>query len=172
MALPVPYHPYSSKSCVYCGDNDDGGENPAALRRCSACRAVVYCGKACQRKDWNVHRRECILLQVNCDDELKTAPRTGVRCVCSCMCAFFTQDENALAKAEAAGNGRNDVHICDGNSLRSHLMLSTGSPLAPLKFSLGELNASLRRSVQHWGLDANGQQRRRALSAANMARGR
>jgi hypothetical protein len=37
------------------------GVGPAAVRfmRCSVCKAVTYCGAACQREDWKTHKRTC-----------------------------------------------------------------------------------------------------------------
>ncbi len=29
------------------------------LLRCSGCRFVRYCGKSCQRGDWEMHKAEC-----------------------------------------------------------------------------------------------------------------
>lgn len=39
------------------------------LRRCGGCKQALYCSENCQKIDWNVHRRECKLLQ----DETKLA---------------------------------------------------------------------------------------------------
>jgi len=34
-------------------------------KRCNGCRSVAYCGKACQRKDWQSgHKAECCQLAV------------------------------------------------------------------------------------------------------------
>lgn len=31
----------------------------AGIKRCARCKAVAYCGKEHQKKDWNMHKREC-----------------------------------------------------------------------------------------------------------------
>ncbi|CAK9167275.1 unnamed protein product [Ilex paraguariensis] len=31
------------------------------LKKCSACQVVWYCGRTCQKSDWNLHRLECQL---------------------------------------------------------------------------------------------------------------
>jgi hypothetical protein len=33
------------------------------LKECAACRAVRYCGKACQKEDWPAHKATCKRLQ-------------------------------------------------------------------------------------------------------------
>jgi len=30
------------------------------LKRCSKCRAVLYCSKACQIENWKMHKRDCV----------------------------------------------------------------------------------------------------------------
>jgi hypothetical protein len=43
--------------CVYC---EEFPERAAMKRsRCGACMKVVYCGAACQKAHWKVHRRQC-----------------------------------------------------------------------------------------------------------------
>ena len=44
--------PAATKTCSVCG-------KAGATARCSRCRAVVYCGAACQRKDWKRHKKTC-----------------------------------------------------------------------------------------------------------------
>ena len=41
-----------STRCALCGA---GG----SLKQCTRCKAASYCGAACQREHWPVHRRTC-----------------------------------------------------------------------------------------------------------------
>ena len=41
-----------SESCAHCGVR-------GATSRCSRCRQVVYCGRACQAAAWGRHRKLC-----------------------------------------------------------------------------------------------------------------
>ena len=57
--------------CAGCGRREEareaagggGGGAAKAFKRCSACKAVKYCGGECQRADWARHKRECPILQ-------------------------------------------------------------------------------------------------------------
>ncbi|TEB21583.1 hypothetical protein FA13DRAFT_1716754 [Coprinellus micaceus] len=51
-------------SCI-CSNVQCNGSNrqTGALKRCSRCRSVIYCSKSCQKKDWQLHRFECRVLQ-------------------------------------------------------------------------------------------------------------
>ena len=43
------------KSCLFCGD-----DNPEThLLRCSVCKSVYFCSRACQRAAWPTHKAEC-----------------------------------------------------------------------------------------------------------------
>lgn len=64
-------------ACVVCGAENDDPSDPSVpsrdanahahahahlavkLRRCSQCRIVQYCSKACQRRDWPAHKVLC-----------------------------------------------------------------------------------------------------------------
>uniref|UniRef100_A0A0D3JCK5 MYND-type domain-containing protein n=2 Tax=Emiliania huxleyi TaxID=2903 RepID=A0A0D3JCK5_EMIH1 len=49
------------QTCANCPPNAGGKEQEPALRTflpCARCRAVVYCGKDCQRKDWKAGHKE------------------------------------------------------------------------------------------------------------------
>ena len=96
--------------------------------KCSGCKQALYCGKDCQKLDWNVHQRECRLLQ----------------------------DENDLALALANTNPGSYGSATDGRSLRNAL-LATGTlrALEPLLFVLKELKRSLTESIRHWDPDNN-----------------
>lgn len=39
-------------------------KKPGSMR-CGACKAVYYCGAACQRSDWKIHRAECLRLRTD-----------------------------------------------------------------------------------------------------------
>ena len=40
------------KRCAYCGE--------PARKKCSACKAVRYCNRQCQRDAWKNHRAQCV----------------------------------------------------------------------------------------------------------------
>ena len=43
----------SLTSCAYCGSNSEN------LKACTRCKKVKYCGKDCQGKHWNLHKKNC-----------------------------------------------------------------------------------------------------------------
>jgi hypothetical protein len=50
------------RSCAGCGNTAEMLER-GKLLECSGCRTVCYCGKACQKADWPVHKPVCKRLQ-------------------------------------------------------------------------------------------------------------
>jgi TPR repeat protein len=58
-AAPANNHTSSSTTCANCGFAEAAGGG--ALKPCSRCKAVVYCGKACQAQHWKVggHKAAC-----------------------------------------------------------------------------------------------------------------
>ena len=42
---------FRAKMCARCG--------ATASKSCSGCRRVRYCGRQCQKEDWQVHRQGC-----------------------------------------------------------------------------------------------------------------
>ena len=48
--------------CGACGEADGGG---VRLRACDACDAVRYCGRNCQRADWEAHQLVCKILAID-----------------------------------------------------------------------------------------------------------
>jgi hypothetical protein len=44
----------ASSVCAKCG-----GHGKPDLKKCSGCRAVEYCSKACQSEDWKAHKIQC-----------------------------------------------------------------------------------------------------------------
>lgn len=46
--------------CLFCESKPDEGEK---LLRCSSCKAVRYCNRDCQSKDWKFHKKGCALIQ-------------------------------------------------------------------------------------------------------------
>ncbi|KAJ2934356.1 hypothetical protein H1R20_g2714, partial [Candolleomyces eurysporus] len=51
--------PHLDGYCSSCFGN--GGDSQ--LKRCTACKTVMYCSPACQSKDWSSHKNECNALQ-------------------------------------------------------------------------------------------------------------
>ena len=51
----------SSRTCANCGVAETAGSSSVALKPCSRCKAVVYCGRACQAQHWKAggHRAQC-----------------------------------------------------------------------------------------------------------------
>ncbi len=45
--------------CAACSASSTPDGKPLALRLCSACKNVRYCGAQCQRKHWKVHKQRC-----------------------------------------------------------------------------------------------------------------
>ncbi|XP_057975004.1 histone-lysine N-methyltransferase ASHR1 isoform X1 [Malania oleifera] len=45
--------------CVPNESRCDGCFSSSNLKKCSACQVVWYCGNACQKSDWKLHRLEC-----------------------------------------------------------------------------------------------------------------
>lgn len=50
----------AAKSCSACGKAAGEGEK---LKKCSACRSVLYCGDACARSAWPAHKPVCMQLR-------------------------------------------------------------------------------------------------------------
>lgn len=46
--------------CRFCESEEHGGKK---LLRCSSCKAVRYCDRDCQSKDWRFHKKGCALIQ-------------------------------------------------------------------------------------------------------------
>jgi TPR repeat protein len=57
----------TAQCCVECG-KVEGGED-VSLKACKACKAVKYCGAACQKKHWPTHKIECKLRSAELRDE-------------------------------------------------------------------------------------------------------
>lgn len=49
---------YGKEVCGGCGGKE--GEGGKALVTCSRCKDRLYCGKACQAKDWPEHKKDCM----------------------------------------------------------------------------------------------------------------
>lgn len=45
-----------SRVCAQCGKSTHDG---VAMQACAGCNAVAYCGQACQRSYWPLHKRDC-----------------------------------------------------------------------------------------------------------------
>lgn len=44
--------------CATCGEE-------AACKKCSKCKNIQYCDRACQRLHWFVHKKECLRLSTS-----------------------------------------------------------------------------------------------------------
>jgi hypothetical protein len=49
--------PSREDCCVYCEESPE--RVAMTLSRCGACKKVVYCGAACQRAHWPMHKVQC-----------------------------------------------------------------------------------------------------------------
>jgi hypothetical protein len=47
------FHKRFTTTCASCG------VTKASLQQCSKCGMCHYCGKDCQRRDWEIHKMEC-----------------------------------------------------------------------------------------------------------------
>ncbi|KAK9759830.1 hypothetical protein K7432_016740 [Basidiobolus ranarum] len=87
-AVPIPKS--SQSKCYVCGTG--------LLKRfcCSYCKAVKYCGRGCQIKDWEQHKKLCSLLKKTMEKykELGEFPFTFTKE------GYFSEDSN-LAQHEA-----------------------------------------------------------------------
>lgn len=50
----MPAAPKVRQACSMCGQFDTG-----RLRICGRCKCVQYCSEDCQRKHWNIHKKDC-----------------------------------------------------------------------------------------------------------------
>ncbi len=51
----------SSKMCRYCSKPEDSEDFEGTLMKCSRCKNAYYCSKECQKKDWKMHKKFCML---------------------------------------------------------------------------------------------------------------
>ncbi|XP_063027344.1 putative protein MSS51 homolog, mitochondrial [Melospiza melodia melodia] len=58
------------KFCVECKKLPDALPDPKSLRRCKRCQNVYYCGVACQRANWPLHKKFCKKLKLVALDRL------------------------------------------------------------------------------------------------------
>ncbi|NXG39737.1 Y7331 protein, partial [Dromaius novaehollandiae] len=58
------------KFCVECKKLPDALPDPKSLRRCKRCQNVYYCGVACQRANWPLHKKFCKKLKLVAIDRL------------------------------------------------------------------------------------------------------
>ena len=54
--LSIGFFTSAMSSCSYCGTQR------AALKRCSRCKQVLYCGAECQNAAWKGHEKRCVTL--------------------------------------------------------------------------------------------------------------
>ena len=55
--LSDDYDPKRDGRCFTC--HKPGASVPGGLKKCTRCQSIWYCGRDCQTKDWNNHRRIC-----------------------------------------------------------------------------------------------------------------
>jgi len=65
------------KKCISCSVSGHVGADQK-LKFCSRCRTAVYCSKACQKKDFKRHAKECV--------EQDRAPAPGCKVICCSDC--------------------------------------------------------------------------------------
>nr|XP_021385383.2 putative protein MSS51 homolog, mitochondrial [Lonchura striata domestica] len=58
------------KFCVECKKLPNALPDPKSLRRCKRCQNVYYCGVACQRANWPLHKKFCKKLKLVALDRL------------------------------------------------------------------------------------------------------
>ncbi|KAH6686772.1 MYND finger [Plectosphaerella plurivora] len=51
--------PQRRERCANCGRNTAKGTTDGALKKCTGCRKVAYCGPECQKENWKQHRVDC-----------------------------------------------------------------------------------------------------------------
>lgn len=52
------------------------------LKKCAGCRTVRYCSRTCQTIDWPVHRRVCVIPELqDCDTDLEKEDNTNHSCL-------------------------------------------------------------------------------------------
>ncbi len=49
--------------CHFCDHIPPKWDKTKTLLRCSACKAVKYCDRECQSKDWKFHKKGCALIR-------------------------------------------------------------------------------------------------------------
>ncbi|KAL7155955.1 hypothetical protein ABFS83_03G110900 [Erythranthe nasuta] len=52
VAVPNVYEESPESKCEWCFSSSN-------IKACSACHAVWYCSRECQKSDWKLHRAEC-----------------------------------------------------------------------------------------------------------------
>lgn len=57
------------QKCGACGKKQ--GQDGVDLKFCSRCKKVVYCSKECQKKNYRVHKRYCLSLSAEEQEEVK-----------------------------------------------------------------------------------------------------
>ncbi|KAL2132578.1 hypothetical protein VTI74DRAFT_3633 [Chaetomium olivicolor] len=83
-------------TCNYClrVGSSSGGVGGVQLKACTACKAAVYCGAACQRAHWRaVHRAECKMFARVRESAGKDWLPTPVRAVAQVLLLLKARDE-------------------------------------------------------------------------------
>lgn len=92
-------------------------QSPAPLKACTACRAAVYCGAACQRAHWRAaHKGECGMFRRVREEVGKEWLPTAVRAVAQVMVALLRGGSPLMAEAFAGeGEEGRGEWVLEGN---------------------------------------------------------
>mmetsp|Transcript_8311 Transcript_8311/g.23433 ORF Transcript_8311/g.23433 Transcript_8311/m.23433 type:complete len:448 (-) Transcript_8311:31-1374(-) len=84
--------------CRRCG-------KPGGTRKCSQCKMVRYCGRACQRQDWKSHKSSC-QPTTKMEGNMKDTALYMTRNYVAEMFDFIRMEMEAAYEVDASGEGR------------------------------------------------------------------
>ena len=118
-------------TCAACGE---AASVTLKLQNCTSCRAVAYCGRACQRSHWRQHKRRC--------KEIKAARITGVLRQTRNWNFFMAAQVGDMAAVRALVEAGADVEELDDKGLTPAFGATNGGHMEILNY-LEECGASL-----------------------------